>query len=93
MTFDTVNIVRRYGARRFFYGSAQSAPQETPVLRIVTIIYGAVRCGAFIFFTVRCGAVRIAFILESYAVRCGAVRCGFVSHNRTVQCGSGNPVG
>ena len=67
MTFDTVHIVRGYGARLFF-----STVQLNPH-RKKRLFHGLprhiLRCGAvrFLFRTVRCGAVR-----------CGAVRCGAV---------------
>ena len=68
------------------------------MVRMATIVYGAVRCrfllmfarcGAVRVFFSRCGAVRVVFFLESYdAVQCGSVRgtivlCGAVRLNRT----------
>ena len=65
----------------FFYGSAQSAPQETPVLRIATIFYGAVRCILCLEFY---GAVRCGFV-RGKIVRCGAVRSNCTAPHRTVR--------
>ena len=85
MTFDTVHIVRQYGARRFF-STDQLNPHRKKRLFYGLPPYSAVRCDAFFFWIIlRCGAVLIFVLLESYgAVRCGlfdaksygAVRCG-----------------
>ena len=89
-------VVRRYGARRFFYGSSvQSAPLRNAcssmIIRIATIFYGAVRCVFFFLIILPYGAVRCgAEFLFSRILRCGAVRfCQ--RQNRTVRCGAVTP--
>ena len=80
MIFDTVHIVRRYGARRYF-STDQLIPHREKRLLYGLPPYSTVRCGAFFVFydAVRCGF----FFLESY----GAVRCGFV-RGKIVRCGA-----
>ena len=84
MTFDTVHIVRRYGAWRLF-STDQLNPNRKKRLFYGLPPYSTVRFGAFFFVfdnpTVRCGAffvfygaVRCGFFAEFY----GAVRFGFV---------------
>ena len=75
------------------YVSPQSAPYETSVLRIATISYGVVRCGAFLFFDntmVRCGAsiyLTACCGLDSFFLKSnGAARWGSV-RVRLVRCG------
>ena len=96
MTFDTVHIVRRYGARRFFL---RISSIRTVRNACSTDCHHILRCGVRFFFvdnpTVRCGAVRFllfygtarcGFFL-SRILRCGAVRCGFV-RGKIVRCGA-----
>ena len=80
VTFDTVHVVRRYGARPFF-STDQLNPHRKKRLFYRWPPYSTVRCGAvfkiciptvrcvsfFFFLTVRCGADRFF----SRILRCG----------------------
>ena len=65
MTFDTVHIVRPYGAGRFLSTDQLNSHRKKRVFyglpQYCTVWCGAVRCGEvrFLFFTVRCDAVRL----------------------------------
>ena len=70
VTFDTVRMVRRYGARRFFSTDQLNPHCKKPFYGLPP--YSTVRRGAVFLFdnpTVRCGS----FFFQ----RCGAVRTVF----------------
>ena len=100
MTFDTVHIVRRNGARRFFstdqlnphlekrlfYGLPPYSTVRCGAFSLLMILRrGAVRCRVFFFVFFRCGAVRI-FFFQNPTVRCGAVLIEAKSYG-AVWCG------
>ena len=72
MTFDTVHIVRRYGARRLFCYD-QLNPHREKRLFYGLPPYSTVRCGAGFPPLEPYGAVRCRFVeaKSNVAVRCG----------------------